>query len=121
MEVEHKAPSKLIVHNIYEVNAEDLIFDAMSSSAQMPLFWCDGYLFTIVAIDLNGKVLNDFLNGIVHWEEVTYCKFPKFQKEIDGSNGVYKFRVLDATNYHPHKDFIKWLKDKSNNKDEINK
>lgn len=113
MDIEFVETKKLIIHGLYKTDYERFISDPMVISGQFPIFWCDGILFiqTSVPLDGNEKIIDDYVNGIIHWQEVNYCVFPKYEKDIP-PNSAWAIKVINSSDYEPHRIFIKWLKSK---------
>lgn len=109
--VEYNPVKKLVIHSLYELTYKEFINDIFVYQNPMNLFWCDGYLFTFVALQTDGNpdIMKDFLNGIFHWQEVTYCKAEKPQNMII-RDGALEVKITDASDMYPHLQFISWIK-----------
>ncbi len=107
---------ELIVHEVVEIGKEDLLRDRVTPNGTMPLYWCDGILFSFTSLPMSDELLKDYIGGVIHWGEVHYMKYDKFTPTVSFTDEYYKtdmnVRVLDTSKLALHKDFIKALKAK---------
>ncbi len=109
------APIKeLVVHEVVEMGRDDLIRERITPAGNMPLYWCDGILFSFSSLPMTDAIVDDYLNGRIHWLEVHFAKMPKYTEVISLEAEEYKatmnVRVIDTSSSQLHKEFIAWLK-----------
>jgi len=109
------APIKeLVVHDVDEMSVEDLIRERITPAGNMPLYWCDGILFSFSSLPMTDAVVEDYLNGKIHWLEVHFTKMPKYTEVISLDAEEYKatmnVRVINTSSSVLHREFIAWLK-----------
>jgi len=51
------------------------------------------------------------MDGIMHWDSVSFCKQKEKITQLKGSNVGMEVKVIDASNYHPHSEFAKFVKE----------
>ncbi|MGC9037762.1 MAG: hypothetical protein ACP5GD_03920 [Candidatus Micrarchaeia archaeon] len=109
------APAKeLVVHEVIEMSKEDLIRERITPAGNMPLYWCDGILFSFSSMPLTDAIVEDYLNGKLHWVEVHFARMPKYEEVLSLEAEEYKatmnVRVIDTSTSLLHKAFVAWLK-----------
>lgn len=109
------APIKeVVVHEFIQIDLDDLMRSRITPQGNMPLYWCDGILFTFTSMPWTRDVVRDYLEGKIHWIEVTFTKLDKYQEVLTLNDEHYKaemkIRVIDTRKSQVHKDFTKWLK-----------
>ncbi|MEM3781422.1 MAG: hypothetical protein QXT43_00465 [Candidatus Micrarchaeaceae archaeon] len=109
------APIKeLVVHEAVEMGKDDLIRERITPAGNMPLYWCDGVLFSFSSLPMTDAIIEDYLSGRIHWLEVHFTKMPKYAEIISLDSDEYKttmsVRVIDTSKSLLHKEFVAWLK-----------
>ena len=106
---------EIIVHDVVEVASEDLLRERVTPAGTMPLYWCDGILFTFSSLPMTDEVVRDYLRGKVHWLEAHFAKVEKYTPIMSLSEEEDKttmnIRIIDTSKSGVHKEFVKWLKD----------
>ena len=116
MEIKSPGMKELVVHHLYKVNMDELARLCITTSNGIrPLFWDDGILFFFHSIPLimNTEITNDYINGREHWEEAYYCELAKYKDVIELEDGDFKgakIRVVRASDFTPHREFVTWVK-----------
>ncbi len=114
MKITFSPAEELVVHEILEVSKEDLIRERVTPQGNMPLYWCDGILFSFSSLPMTDDVIKDYLKGKLHWLEVHFARMPKYVDVISFESEEYKatmgVRVIDTSPSLLHREFIKWLK-----------
>jgi hypothetical protein len=112
--ITHSPIKELVVHEIMEVNMDDLIRERVTPAGSIPLYWCDGMLFSFNSLPLAEGTMDEYLKGIIHWAEVHYAEMksyvPVAELHDEHYQGTVKIRVIDTSSSPLHKEFIKWLK-----------
>jgi len=113
-EIELKIPKKLVIHNYYYVSLDDFIDEVFSYPVPINVFWSNGILFIFSAMDITAseRLTNDYMDGIMHWDYVTFCKQDKKITELKGNSVGMEVKIIDASNYHPHSEFAKFVKER---------
>ena len=109
------APTQeLIIHEIVELDKDSLLRERVLPQGTMPLYWCDGIMFSFSSLPMTDEIVSDYLKGRIHWLEVHYTRMPDYQSIMQLSEEEYgqrmKIRVIDTSISQLHKEFIKWLK-----------
>ena len=117
--------NELVVHEVVKVSMDDLMRERITPSGTMPLYWCNGLVFSFSSVPMNKRVLDDYLNGKIHWMEVHYAEMKDYDEVVvlndEHYNGSMKIRVIDTSKSALHSDFVKWLKANSKPAKESNK
>ena len=107
---------ELVVHETVEVGMDDLMRERITPAGNMPLYWCEGILFSFSSLPMTEDVVRDYLKGRVHWLEAHYTKMPQYKPVITMEAEEYKasmsVRVIDTEKSAVHREFVKWLKTK---------
>jgi hypothetical protein len=109
------APIKeVVVHEYIMVDMEDLLRERITPAGTMPLYWCNGVLFSFSSMPWTKDIVRDYLDGKIHWAEVHFTKMEKYRPVMDlndkNYNAELKIRVIDTSKSALHQDFTKWLK-----------
>ncbi len=105
---------EIVVHEYVMVDTEDLLRERVTPAGNMPLYWCDGVLFSFSSMPWTKDIVRDYLDGRIHWAEVHYAKMDRYVPVMDLHDENYsaglKIRVIDTSRSALHCDFAKWLK-----------
>ncbi len=109
---------ELIVHEIIHVSKDDLLRERVTPQGTMPLYWCDGILFSFSSLPMTDEVTSDYMKGKIHWLEVHFAQMETYSPILTLNEEEYKtamnIRVLDTSISNIHTDFVKWLKSSIN-------
>ncbi|MGA3021000.1 MAG: hypothetical protein ABSD68_03570 [Candidatus Micrarchaeales archaeon] len=107
--------SELVVHEVVEMPSNDLLLERITPAGNMPLYWCNGIVFSFSSLPMSDDVVKEYLKGKIHWLEVHFARMEKYVPIISFESEEYKstmnVRVIDTSTSSLHKEFIKWLKD----------
>lgn len=111
------APIKeLVVHEVVNVEYDDLLRSRITPAGNLPLYWCDGILFSFNSMPMTKDLVQDYLQGTIHWMEVHYYPMKDYEPVLSLNDEQYKavmhIRVLDTNRSGLHTEFVKWLKNK---------
>jgi len=105
---------ELIVHEVVSIDHDDLLRSRVTPSGNMPLYWCDGILFSFNSMPMTKDLVKEYLNGTIHWMEVHYTHMKNYEPVVVLNDEQYKgsmyIRVFDTTKSALHVEFMKWLK-----------
>lgn len=105
---------EIVIHEVVAINSEDLLRERITPAGNMPLYWCDGILFSFSSLPMTEQVVREYLDGRVHWMELHYAAAknytPVLELNDEHFSGTQKVRVIDTSNSNLHKELIKWLK-----------
>ncbi len=107
---------ELVVHEVVESPMDDLLRERIMPAGVMPLYWCDGILFSFTSVPMSRKTIDDYLEGKIHWMEVHFCKMKDYKPVLELTDEHYrssepmKIRVIDTSKSSLHAEFVKWLK-----------
>ncbi len=105
---------ELVIHEIINMQLNDLIRERMTPAGNMPLYWCNNILFSFSSMPMSRQITKDYLEGKIHWIEVHYTEKEDYESILEmydeHLNSTIKVRVIDTSKSLLHSDFIKWLK-----------
>ena len=106
--------TELIVHETIEVDKEDLLRERVTPAGTMPLYWCNGILFSFSSLPMTDEVVKDYLKGRIHWLEIHFSRAEEYVPVLTLNDEEYKatmsVRVIDTSKSQLHKELVKWLK-----------
>ena len=82
VEIKIQPPSRIVIHNISKMELIGLMKSIRTPMGNMPLMWVDGYAFIINAMPLQGKAIDLYLIGELHYTDVIFCEFPKYSEIV---------------------------------------
>jgi hypothetical protein len=107
--------SELVVHEVVEMSRNDLLLERITPAGNMPLYWCNGIVFSFSSLPMTDDIVKEYLKGKIHWLEVHFARMEKYIPIISFESEEYKstmnVRVIDTSTSLLHKEFIRWLKD----------
>ena len=109
----------LRVHDTLEYNFEDLMQEFVSEEEagaegekQRTLVWAQGVVMWIAYIERpTSQIVDDEVNGILHFQRVTYAIKEKFEKRL--VRGNVTINLLDQDEIPLYRDLAKELKERS--------
>ncbi len=105
---------ELTIHEVLKVDFEDLLRERITPAGSAPLYWCNGILFNFASLPFSKAVIEDYMEGKIHWAEVHYTEFAKYAPVLELNDehysGPQKVRAIDTSRSELHLEFIKWLK-----------
>lgn len=105
---------ELVVHEAIEVDREDLLRERVTPAGTMPLYWCNGILFSFSSLPMTDDVVKDYLKGRVHWLEIHFSTNDKYVPVLSLNDEEYKatmsIRIIDTSKSLLHSEVVKWLK-----------
>lgn len=109
------APAEeLIIHEVVEVGSDDLLRERVTPAGTMPLYWCDGILFSFTSLPMTDEVTKDYMKGKIHWLEVHYARMDSYVPVLSLDEEEYKakmnVRIINTSFSNIHKEFSKWLR-----------
>ncbi len=114
VKVSYSPIKELIVHEVIEVEKEDLLRERVTPQGTMPLYWCNGILFSFSSLPMSDEIVKDYMQGKIHWLEIHFAKDPKYTPVMALSEEEYKtamnVRIIDTTKSSLHREVAKWLK-----------
>jgi hypothetical protein len=112
------APIKeVVVHESILVSFDDLLRSRITPAGSVPLYWCNGILFTFSSMPWSKDVIRDYLDGRLHWIEVQYTRMDHYRQvaELRDENfgaQAQRVRVIDTSASLVHQELTRWLKAK---------
>ncbi len=114
IKITYAPANELVIHEIINIAKEDLIRERVTPAGVMPLYWCDGLLFSFSSLPLTDDVVKDYLKGRIHWLEVHFAKEEEYKPVLSLNDEEYKttmnVRVIDTSNSEMHRELVKWIK-----------
>jgi len=106
--------SELIIHEAVEMTKDDLLLERITPAGNMPLYWCNGILFSFSSVPMTDDIVREYLKGKIHWLEVHFSRMEKYVPVISFESAEYRstmnVKVIDTSASELHREFIKWLK-----------
>ncbi|MFI5412866.1 MAG: hypothetical protein ACHQX1_03160 [Candidatus Micrarchaeales archaeon] len=106
--------NEVVIHEVIKVDRDDLLRGRITPAGNMPLYWCNGILFTFNSMPMTKDLVKDYLKGVIHWMEVHYSEMKNYEPIVELNDEQYKaimrIRVIDTSMSTLHVDAIKWLK-----------
>lgn len=117
VEIEYKPVQKIIVHEIIK-NTYDEFLDnfAIPQPPNVPpamARWIDGVLFMFKGYPPSQEILQDNIQGTIHWELVNFTEKENFETPLMNPRTNGTLEVKDNSANTAVADFIRWLKRQS--------
>ena len=107
--------TELVIHEVVEMPKDDLLLERITPAGNMPLYWCNGILFSFSSLPMTDDVVQEYLKGKIHWLEVHFTHMEKYVPVISCESPEYKstmnVRIIDTSTSLLHREFTSWLKD----------
>ena len=107
--------AELVVHEAVEMTKDDLLLERITPAGNMPLYWCNGILFSFSSVPMTDDIVKEYLKGRIHWLEVHFTRMDKYEPVITFESSEYRstmnVKVIDTSTSELHREFIKWLKE----------
>jgi hypothetical protein len=114
VKISYAPTEELVVHDLIEIPLDDMLRGRVTPAGIMPLYWCNGILFTSSSLPLTEDVTKEYLRGRIHWLEVQYARMPEYKPVLSLHDDEYKstinVRVINTDVSNMHQAFVKWLK-----------
>ena len=119
VKIELYKTQELRVHDVLEYKFEDLMQEFVSEEEagaegekQRTLIWAQGVVMWIAYIERpTSQIVDDEVNGILHFQRVTYAIKEKFEKRL--VRGNVTINLLDQDEIPLYRDLAKELKERS--------
>ena len=119
VKIELYKTQELRVHDVLEYEFEDLMQEFVSEEEagageekQRTLIWAQGVVMWIAYIERpTSQIVDDEVNGILHFQRVTYAIKEKFEKRL--VRGNVTINLLDQDEIPLYRDLAKELKERS--------
>ena len=119
VKIELYKTQELKVHDVLEYKFEDLMQEFVSEEEagaegekQRTLIWAQGVVMWIAYIERpTSQIVDDEVNGILHFQRVTYAIKEKFEKRL--VRGNVTINLLDQDEIPLYRDLAKELKERS--------
>ncbi len=107
--------NEIVVHEIVPMEYNDLLLERLTPNGNMPLYWCDGVLFSFNSMPLTRDVVKDYLQGKIHWMEIHFTGMDNYKPIVEYYDNDFKttqkIRVFDTSRSLLHRKLIAWLKE----------
>ena len=114
VKVSYAPVQELVVHEIIEVGKDDLLRERVTPAGTMPLYWCNGIMFSFSSLPMTDDIVKDYLKGRIHWLEIHFTRQEKYVPVLTLSEEEYKatmnIRVIDTSNSLLHRELSDWLR-----------
>ncbi|MDE1874165.1 MAG: hypothetical protein KGI04_03545 [Candidatus Micrarchaeota archaeon] len=106
--------TELVVHEVVEATRDDLLLERITPQGNMPLYWCNGILFSFSSVPMTEEIIKEYLKGRIHWLEVHFTRMDKHVPVISFESPEYRstmnVKVIDTSASELHNEFVRWLK-----------
>jgi len=113
VKISYSPIKEVVIHEAVHVARDDLLRGRVTPAGNMPLYWCNGLLFTFNSMPMTRDLVRDYLEGKIHWMEVHYTEMRKYEPivELDDEQykAIMKIRVIDTSMSALHSEVTKWL------------
>ena len=101
MDIEIEPWKKLVIHEVIEYKFDEWInqiaFNAKSSGGGIPTMqWADGIVFSPANFPTTNAVMQEQLDGTLHWSSVSFAIKDKFEKQIVQENATINLVDVSA-------------------------
>lgn len=114
VEFEYQPWKKIIVHDVIKVPLEFFlsthVIGVQEGGVARPLNWVDGVLFVHVPMRPTEDVVEEQLEGKLHWASLTYTLLKDYQPGFIRPGNV-RIPVVDVSNNLIFKEMVKWIKE----------
>lgn len=114
VDIDYKPIKKIAVHEIIKNPLNNFIKMKTKSvnpnALPLPVRWAEGVVFTATAFPPTEKLVNEEVDGTIHWQHVEFAEMPEYQQVITNQESGTTVGVIDFSNNTAVTDFIRWLK-----------
>lgn len=108
---------KLVIHEVIEYQFDDWVtqiaFNAKSSGGGIPTMqWVDGVVFSPTNFPTTNAVMQEQMNGTLHWSSVSFALKESFERQIVRDSAT--INLMDVSVNEIFRDLAGRLKDYSN-------
>jgi len=114
VDIEYRPIQKIIVHEIIK-NTYDEFLDIFAvpqppNAPPVSARWIDGVLFMFRGYPPSQEILQDNIQGTIHWEIVNFTEKEDFATPLMNPRTNATLQVVDNATNTAVSDFIRWLK-----------
>jgi len=109
VEIDYKPVQKIIIHEVVKFDFESFV-ELKSQLAGTLVNWADGIMFHRGYVPPTEQVVQDQLNGVIHWALVEFAEMKEFKSEVISTTTKNALRIVNVSRNDEISDFIKWLK-----------
>ena len=117
VDVEYQPVKKIIVHEIIKYTFDEFLnLKVRSPNPNLPpisVRWANGVVFTASAYPSTSELINQQVQGIVHYANVEFAEMEEYQSILMNQSSGGSVPVVNYSNNTAVTDFIRWLKDQS--------
>ncbi len=96
MEIKIEVPKKIVIHNITKMDISGLLKSVRTPAGTMPLMWAKGYAFVVNALPLQGKALELYIEGELHYTDIIFSKMEDYKEVVEADIDL-KANVFDMS------------------------
>jgi hypothetical protein len=113
IEFEYQPWKRIVIHEIIKFPLQHFLSGASLGVSEggvgRPLIWVDGLILEINIFGETDDIIKEKLNGIIHYNAVSYAIQEKLQPEFKVSGNI-RSPVIDVSNNRIFKEMATWLK-----------
>lgn len=114
VDIDYKPIKKIAVHEIIKQPLNTFAKMKTKSPAPnvppMSLRWADGIVFTATSFPMTEKLVDEQVEGIIHWQNVEFAEMEEYQQVLTNSESGTSATIVDYSNNTAVTDFIRWLR-----------
>jgi len=120
LDIEIQPWKKLVIHEVIEYRfgewVNQIAFNAKSSGGGIPTMqWADGVVFSPANFPATDSVMQEQMDGTLHWSSVSFAIKEKFEKQIVQDSAT--INLMDVSVNEIFRDLAKKLKEDSKYKE----
>jgi len=113
-DIEYQPIKKIAVHEIIKQSYDDFINAKAKPQPQgaphVSVRWADGIVFVASGFPPTPELVNEQVQGTVHWQNVEFAEMEDYQKVITNQNSGGSVNVVDYSQNTAVMDFVRWLR-----------
>ena len=113
IEFEYQPWKRIIIHEIIKFPLQHFLSGASLGVSEggigRPLIWVDGLILEINIFGETDDIIKEKLNGIIHYNAVSYAIQEKLQPEFKVSGNI-RIPVIDVSGNKIFREMATWLK-----------
>jgi len=116
VEIVYEPWKRIVIHEIVRYALDNLIkvqsLGVQPGGLAEPLLWADGIVFSRSTILETKEVIEEKIEGVVHWSSVEWAKMPEFKEVIVIKETNVKVPIIDVSAHPIYKTVSRWLRER---------
>ena len=106
---------EIVIHEITERELDDLLklrcIGVAPGGLAKPLLWIDGLVLDRLGMRETESVIEEKLEGKLHWSSLTFASMPKYQTLVTVREGNIRIPIINVSTNLFFQSVVKWLKE----------